>query len=86
VGPLDRRIGSSRDRRNHFNTYAFSAHTGAKKMHNCAFCRNPLMPLSEWKAPDGHFYCSEFCADAGESTAALYAAPTDFQKAQHPRA
>ena len=36
-------------------------------MHNCAFCRNPLRPLAEWKGNDGRFYCSEFCADAGES-------------------
>ena len=35
-------------------------------MHNCAFCRNPLRPLAEWKCNDGRFYCSEFCADAGE--------------------
>ncbi len=36
-------------------------------MHNCAFCKNPLKPLTEWKGNDGKFYCSEFCADAGES-------------------
>jgi len=36
-------------------------------MHNCAFCKNPLKPLSEWKAADGQHYCGEFCADAGES-------------------
>jgi hypothetical protein len=36
-------------------------------MHNCAFCRNPLWPLAEWKGNDGRFYCSEFCADAGET-------------------
>jgi hypothetical protein len=36
-------------------------------MHNCAFCRNPLRPLAQWKGNDGHFYCSEFCADAGET-------------------
>ena len=36
-------------------------------MHNCAFCRNPLRPLAEWKGNDGLFYCSEFCADAGET-------------------
>jgi hypothetical protein len=36
-------------------------------MHNCAFCRNPLKPLAEWKGTDGRFYCSEFCADAGET-------------------
>jgi hypothetical protein len=35
-------------------------------MHNCAFCNNPLSPLTEWKGNDGRFYCSEFCADAGE--------------------
>ena len=36
-------------------------------MHNCAFCKNPLRPWTEWKGNDGHFYCSEFCADAGET-------------------
>ena len=36
-------------------------------MHHCAFCRNPLKPLAEWKGNDGRFYCSEFCADAGET-------------------
>jgi hypothetical protein len=35
-------------------------------MHHCAFCKNPLTPLTEWKGDDGRFYyCSEFCADAG---------------------
>jgi hypothetical protein len=29
-------------------------------MHNCAFCKNPLRPLKEWKGDDGRFYCSEF--------------------------
>ena len=36
-------------------------------MHHCAFCKNPLRPLTEWKGNDGRFYCSEFCADAGET-------------------
>jgi hypothetical protein len=36
-------------------------------MHYCAFCKNPLRPLTEWKANDGRFYCSEFCADAGDT-------------------
>ncbi len=35
-------------------------------MHHCAFCKNPLSPLTEWKGNDGRFYCSEFCADAGD--------------------
>jgi len=35
-------------------------------MHDCAFCKNPLRPLAEWKGNDGRFYCSEFCADAGD--------------------
>ena len=34
-------------------------------MHDCAFCKTPLRPLAEWKGSDGCFYCSEFCADAG---------------------
>jgi len=38
-------------------------------MHNCAFCKNPLMPWTEWKADDGLFYCSEFCADGGDTRA-----------------
>jgi hypothetical protein len=46
-------------------------------MHNCAFCGNPLMPLSEWKASDGQFFCSEFCADAGES-AKSFGRPRDI--------
>jgi hypothetical protein len=36
-------------------------------MHNCALCKNPIKPLSDWKGSDGRFYCSEFCADASES-------------------
>jgi hypothetical protein len=36
-------------------------------MYNCAFCRNPLRPLTEWKGSDGCFYCSEFCAETGET-------------------
>ena len=32
-------------------------------MHDCAFCKNPIKPLSDWKGSDGRFYCSEFCAD-----------------------
>ena len=35
-------------------------------MHACAFCKNALRPLAEWKGNDGRFYCSEFCADAGD--------------------
>ena len=35
-------------------------------MHDCAFCSSPLHPLSEWRGGDGRFYCSEFCADAGD--------------------
>ena len=35
-------------------------------MKNCAYCRNPLNPLSEWRASDGGFYCNEFCADAAD--------------------
>ena len=37
-------------------------------MNHCAFCRNPLKPLSEWRAQDGVFYCNEFCADAADDT------------------
>jgi hypothetical protein len=36
-------------------------------MHHFAFCKNPLRPLTEWKGNDGRFYCSEFCADAGDT-------------------
>ena len=43
-------------------------------MHNCAFCKNPLRPLAEWKGHDGRFYCSEFCADAGETVDQVAAA------------
>ena len=35
-------------------------------MHHCASCKNPLGPLTEWKGNDGRFYCSAFCADAGD--------------------
>jgi hypothetical protein len=52
------------------------------EMHNCAFCRNPLNPLSEWKASDGQFYCSEFCADAGESARTLIARPHDIHQSE----
>lgn len=43
-------------------------------MHNCAFCGNPLRPSTEWKASNGRFYCSEYCADAGD-TIEPFAAP-----------
>jgi hypothetical protein len=46
-------------------------------MHNCSFCQNPLRPLTEWKGPDGRFYCSEFCADAGETAGSLVPRPPD---------
>ena len=36
-------------------------------MHHFAFCKIPLRPLTEWKGNDGRFYCSEFCADAGDT-------------------
>jgi hypothetical protein len=36
-------------------------------MRNCAFCKNPLKPMAEWKGADGRFYCNEFCADAGDA-------------------
>jgi hypothetical protein len=36
-------------------------------MHNCWFCQNPLRPWAEWKGNDEHFYCNEFCADAGST-------------------
>jgi hypothetical protein len=36
-------------------------------MHQCAFCKIPLRPLTEWKGNDGRFYCSEFCADASDT-------------------
>jgi hypothetical protein len=36
-------------------------------MQTCASCGNPLSPLTEWKGSDSRFYCSEFCADAGET-------------------
>jgi hypothetical protein len=36
-------------------------------MHNCAFCKNPLQPWTQWKGDDGRLYCNEFCADAGSN-------------------
>jgi hypothetical protein len=39
-------------------------------MHKCALCDQPLRPCAEWKGIDGRFYCSEFCADAGEPSEA----------------
>jgi len=42
-------------------------------MKNCAYCRNPLKPWSEWRAHDGGFYCNEFCADAADDTSKLIA-------------
>ena len=44
-------------------------------MHNCAYCRNPLTPRSEWKGADGGLYCNEFCADASETAGALTIPP-----------
>jgi hypothetical protein len=44
-------------------------------MHNCALCKSPLMPWTEWKADDGRFYCSEFCADGGDTQAPLTLKP-----------
>src|ERR1044071_6154518 len=47
-------------------------------MHHCAFCKNPLRPLTEWKGNDGRFYCSEFCADAGELDVPRLANPPEI--------
>jgi len=47
-------------------------------MHHCAFCKNPLRPLTEWKGNDGRFYCSEFCADAGELDVPNQANPSEM--------
>jgi hypothetical protein len=44
-------------------------------MHSCAFCKNPISPLAEWKGNDGRFYCSEFCAEAGENIEPLAGSP-----------
>jgi hypothetical protein len=46
-------------------------------MHNCGFCRNPVRPLTEWKGTDGRFYCSEFCADAGDSSMGCVMSPRE---------
>jgi hypothetical protein len=40
-------------------------------MRNCPFCKNPIKPLAEWKGNNGRFYCSEFCADAGDTNEPL---------------
>lgn len=36
----------------------------------CAFCRKPLPVLNgelqPWRAPNGQFFCNEFCADDAE--------------------
>jgi hypothetical protein len=36
----------------------------------CAFCRKPLPTLNgelqPWRAPNGQFFCDEFCADDAE--------------------
>jgi hypothetical protein len=40
-------------------------------MRNCSFCKNPIRPLAEWKGNNGWFYCSEFCADAGDTNEPL---------------
>jgi hypothetical protein len=45
-------------------------------MHNCALCKNPISLLAEWRGKDGRFYCSEFCAEAGENVESLAASPT----------
>jgi hypothetical protein len=44
---------------------------GSQTMHNCAFCKNPINLLAEWKGNDGRLYCNEFCAEAGESVEPL---------------
>ena len=41
--------------------------TRSRKNAQLRFLCNPLRPLAEWKGNDGGFYCSEFCADAGET-------------------
>jgi hypothetical protein len=48
------------------NGPAFPAGTGNRDMRDCALCKRPIRPLADWKGHDGRFYCSEFCADAGE--------------------
>ena len=46
-------------------------------MHNCAFCKNPLKPLTEWKGNDGRLYCGEFCADAGDTDIPNFTEPPE---------
>ncbi len=48
----------------------------------CPFCKNPLTPWYQWKASDGRLYCSEFCADAGETTIEVSPPPAEF--GEHP--
>jgi hypothetical protein len=61
------RLRKSNPTWNLWSMYAFSAGR-SPDMHHCAFCKNPLWPLTEWKGNDGRFYCSEFCADAGDTS------------------
>ena len=37
-----------------------------KKCTTALFVQSPET-IAEWKGDDGGFYCSEFCADAGET-------------------
>lgn len=54
-------------------------------MHNCAFCKNPLRPQTEWKGSDGRFYCSEFCADAGAMDMPSLTKPPEMTVTTEPR-
>jgi hypothetical protein len=47
-------------------------------MHHCAFCKNPLRPLTEWKSNNGRHYCSEFCADDGCMEIEAIAQPSEM--------
>ncbi len=52
-------------------------------MHNCAFCKNPISPLAEWKGNDDLLYCNEFCAEAGESIEPLSAPESAHTSSWH---
>jgi hypothetical protein len=56
------------------------------KMHNCWFCKNPLKPWAEWKGDDEHFYCNEFCADAGAMEMPTVPGPAEMASFRMPGA
>ena len=62
---------------------------GIDATKNCAFCGKALPivngQLQPWRAPDGQFFCNEFCADDAEEVRFQNHGRTDRKAIIRPR-